>query len=74
MNPRLTRLMAPLALAGLVACAHSPQAVAPEPVLPPNANLVVQGKNNKVLQQSKKDWDKVLWRINRPFKVSFKVN
>ena len=43
MNPRLTRLMAPLALAGLVACAHSPQVVAPEPVLPPNANLVVQG-------------------------------
>ena len=43
MNFRPTRLLAPLALAGLVACAQSPQVAAPEPVLPPNANLVAQG-------------------------------
>lgn len=43
MNLRPTRLMAPLALVGLVACAQSPQVAAPEPVLTPNANLVVQG-------------------------------
>ena len=43
MNRPLMRLMALLALAGLVACAQAPQRAAPEPVLPPNANLVVQG-------------------------------